>query len=410
MKIRKKMMVAVLSAAIIAGISGTYGYFSDIVTVTNHIATGDVNISLKEYETKQGKETSYSNPKVVLPGDVISKIPRITNYAEPCWVRARISYENDREELEALSDDNLLGIYGQWMRHGEYYYYTQILNRGETVTLFQGIEIPSGWTEEHSDQNLKIRIQADAIQAANFQPDFSAMSPWGNQEIELCVHEENGAAVSKKSKVKLSVEFNGSAHKLVAVPDDFFANIGTAMPGDVFKDSVAISNTTKNPAEIFFHTGLVCQREDRMDLLRKLQLTISMDGKILYSGDLQAESLKSEVSLGKFQPGDGGTMEFAVSVPKELKNAYALRDTAVKWYFTVYEDEVQPSAVPENEWGQSSDPAKDRTAASSVSAVKTADDSPILLLLAAAVMSAVIGAVVLVAKYTIKNVPWTFFK
>lgn len=398
MKIPKKMVIAVLSASMIAGISGTYGYFSDIVTVTNHIATGDVNISLKEYEVKQGRETSYSNPKIVLPGDVISKIPRITNHAQPCWVRARISYENDNEELEALSDRNLLGVSEQWMRQGEYYYYTRVLNQGETVTLFQGVEIPSAWTEEHSSQNLKVNIQADAIQAANFQPDFNAMSPWGNREIELCIHEENGETVSKKEKVELSVEFNGDAHKLLAVPDDFFGNIGTAMPGDVFQDSVEISNTTKKTAEIFFHTGLVCQREDRMDMLRKLQLTISMNGKTIYSGDLQAEKLKSDISLGKFQPGDRGTMEFTVSVPKEMKNAYALRDTAIKWYFTVYEDNVQPSTVPGNEQGQPDTRAEERTASQSVSAVKTGDESPIVLLLTIGIISAVAGTTVLLVR------------
>lgn len=398
MKIRKKMVIAVVSAAMIAGISGTYGYFSDIVTVTNHIATGDVNISLKEYEVKQGRETSYSNPKIVLPGDVISKIPRITNHAQPCWVRARISYENDNEKLEALSDRNLLGITDQWKRQGEYYYYTKVLNQGETITLFQGVEIPSAWTEEHSSQNLKVNIQADAIQAANFQPDFNAMSPWGNQEIELCVHEENGKTVSKKEKVELSVEFNGEAHKLLAVPDDFFANIGTAMPGDVFQDSVEISNTTKNPAKIFFHTGLACQREDRMDMLRKLQLTISMNGKTIYSGDLQSEKLKSDISLGKFQPGEKGTMEFTISVPKELKNAYALRDTAVKWYFTVYEDDIQPSKAPGDELGQPDTRAEDRTASKNVSSVKTGDDSPIALFLIIGIISGVSGTAVLLVR------------
>ena len=49
---------------------------------------------------KGTKEVLYNNKGDVLPGAVVSKIPRITNRALPCWVRARILYTNDRKELE----------------------------------------------------------------------------------------------------------------------------------------------------------------------------------------------------------------------------------------------------------------------------------------------------------------------
>lgn len=398
MKIRKNRLAVCTAAMLIACVSATFGYFSDIVTVTNHIATGDVNISLKEYEVKEGTEISYTNSRIVLPGDVISKIPRITNHAMPCWIRARISYEQDKEELEGLSESNILGVPAQWVKKGEYYYYTEILDYGKSATLFEAVEIPKEWNESHSDQKLTIDIQADAIQAANFEPDFNAMSPWGDQEIELCIHEENGTVVSEKKKVELSVEFSGNAHKLLAVPDDFFANFRTVMPGDTFRDSIDILNTTKKPAEIFFHTGIVCQREDRMDLLRKIQLTISMNGKAIYSGNLLAEELKEEVSLGVFQPGEGGTMEFTVSVPAELKNAYALRDAAVKWYFSVYEDDAEPSVIPEENRVQTSGSSGYRNGTDTAEPVKTADETPLLSLLVMAIISMLTGTTVLIIR------------
>ena len=76
----------------------------------------------------------------------------------------------------------------------------------------------------------------------------------GNEKIQRCVHDTNGLVVKKKSQVKSKVEFEGSAHKLIAAPDDFFSGFSTAMPGDIFKDSVEIRNTTANTAEIFFRT------------------------------------------------------------------------------------------------------------------------------------------------------------
>lgn len=48
-------------------------------------------------------------------------------------------------------------------------------------------------------QKIAVDIQADAIQAANFKPDFSAMSPWGNQVIQKCVHEQDGTLTCKKA-------------------------------------------------------------------------------------------------------------------------------------------------------------------------------------------------------------------
>ena len=46
-----KGMAAAL-AAILAGAIAVYGSFSDSVKVNNHIAVGDVNIELEEYQKK----------------------------------------------------------------------------------------------------------------------------------------------------------------------------------------------------------------------------------------------------------------------------------------------------------------------------------------------------------------------
>lgn len=89
---------------IFLGISGAYAVFSDSVTVKNHIATGDINISLKEYQKKNGKEIFYRNPIEVLPGDFISKIPRITNQGMPCWIRTKISFQNNLEMKDGFGE------------------------------------------------------------------------------------------------------------------------------------------------------------------------------------------------------------------------------------------------------------------------------------------------------------------
>lgn len=373
------LLTGVLSAAAV------YASFSDRLNVVNHIAVGDVNISISEYARKGKGEVKYSQPSEVLPGQSISKIPRIKNEALPCWIRARITYTGADGALEGLKDDNIGGIASEWVKRGEYYYYTKVLKKQETIDLFQTVSIPDDWTEEHAQQKVTVDVQADAIQAANFKPDFSAMSPWGNQVIQQCVHEQNGTLTCRKGETKLSVEFSGKAHKLVAVPDDFFTNLESAMPGDVLKDQVQISNTTDQEAEIFFQTDTTGRSEEQLKMLKEIRFEISQNKKLLYKGTLDAEELAKPKSLGKFKSGQKGSLEFELEIPKEWDNAYALKKTDVTWIFAVKEKEKKESASSDSvdNGGNSGSYAQEKEMQSQrKNPVKTGDDSePLLLLL-----------------------------
>ena len=96
-RVLKVLLAGMFAAGSIAVCAVAYGKFSDSVTVTNHISTGDINISLKELEKKNGREIVYQDNKTILPGDKISKIPRITNQSEPCWIRVKITYTDNLE-------------------------------------------------------------------------------------------------------------------------------------------------------------------------------------------------------------------------------------------------------------------------------------------------------------------------
>lgn len=206
------------------------------------------------------------------------------------------------------------------------------------------------------------------------------MSPWGNQTVEKCIHETNGKTDCKLENVKLSVKFHGDAQKLLAVPDDFFRNFGDILPGDTKKDDIAISNTDKETVEIFFRTELKNQTKEQKDLLEKLILTISMNGKNFYTGSLKASSLEQPVSLGKFKPQTEGKLTFSITVPQDLKNAYALRDASVNWIFTVNK---KGSSLTE----QPSSPDAPESSAS----VKTGDSTPVLTMILLLVASAALS-------------------
>ena len=62
-KFLKWILAGILTAGSIAMCVSAYGKFSDSVTVTNHISTGDINISMKELEKKIGY--TFENHKLL---------------------------------------------------------------------------------------------------------------------------------------------------------------------------------------------------------------------------------------------------------------------------------------------------------------------------------------------------------
>ena len=399
-KKKRKMLVGIL-AALLCMATGAYGYFSDSLEIKNHITMGDIRINMTEFARKGNGEVKYRDPKYIFPGEWISKIPRIKNRALPCWIRARISYGSDKDDVEMLSEHNIEGISSEWIKRGDYYYYTKVLKKQESVDLFQSVSVPAVWTEEHGGQKLNISVQADAIQAANFKPDFTAMSPWGNQEIQECVHETNGTMTCKKGERKLAVEFQGKAHKLIAVPDDFFANLETAMPGDILTDTVKISNTTKNDAEIFFRISTEGRAKEKVDMLKNIRFQIAMGKKVLYRGTLDAAKLQKNHSLGVFKSKASGELKFLLEIPKEWDNAWALKKTDVSWIFAVQDEtsgvnqtEEQKQNGAQSLSGDSAQASVKDTGSRQKSSVKTGDSMPVelmlLLLLAAGISIPVI--------------------
>ena len=382
---KNKKKVAALAAAGILGVAGVlYGASYQKLSVVSHIMVGDVNISLKEYEKQGNKEILYRNARTVLPGTEVSKIPRIINQAMPCWIRARVFFENDKKNVEGLSDENLEGITEKWVKRGDYYYYTQVLKEGESADLFQKVKIPFEWEEEHVEQKLKIEIQAEAIQAANFTPNFRAMSPWENQKIQKCVHEKNGNLVKPKDKAKLAVEFRGKAHELISVPGDFFENFGEVMPGDRLEDVITVSNTTDRDSEIWFQTDTNGRNKEKLSLLKEIKLKIYLEGRLMYKGTLNSSQLgKKKHSLGVYKKGQKRKLKFVLEIPKEWDNSKALKQTDITWIFAVEEEQETDGIGGESARdGQTHRAAAEKTAGfTKKDSVKTGDTSPVEIFL-----------------------------
>ena len=142
-----------------------------------------------------------------------------------------------------------------------------------------------------------------------------------------------------------SVEYRGDAEGLITTPEDFFLDFGTLLPGDKREDVAYIKNTTNDEIEVFFKTEPLDQNEyyDDIDysLLEKISLKISLkqtsssEEKVLYEGNLGAESMSEFISLGEYNKGFDGEFIFKIEVPTSLRNDYTLSRTKVKWVFAV---------------------------------------------------------------------------
>lgn len=325
---------------------------SAVTSVINELETGIIDISLKEYQLNENKEEVIWQDQVnIMPGATISKIPKITNEAMDCWVRAKVKISSRLQKVDSLSLEQIEGISDDWIKIGEYFYYKKILKSKETVTLFQSIQIPTNWKEEHEQNEIKMIVQVDAVQAKHFTPNFSGDAPWGGLTIEKCIHEDGYDinTFQREKESSLTVHYEKDAKKLIAKPDDFFAQFGVLMPGDEQEGRVEIKNKGKNPVNIFFKTeGL-----EEANLLEKITLTIknrasdSEEERVLYEGNLRSKELEEYLLLGCYEPSYEGEFTFVLKLPEELNNTYSLEKRKVKWYFMAQEIEDTSTSTKE---------------------------------------------------------------
>lgn len=319
------MLLFTMAASPIPAMAATY-----TTEVTNNISMGDINISINEFEHDgNGNEVSYKDGKMVVPGQKIDKIIRINNNANKAWVRAKLSY-SDWNGFKGLSDDDVELASDSWIKRGDYYYCITPVDKDKYVDLIKAVNIPSDWKEDRSNGIFQIFTSVDAVQTANFTPDFGAEDPWFGTIIEECVHTTQNVKTESTDK-PFSVVFEGGSSGIVKVGDDFFSNWASLMPGDTVSDKVTIGNNYSRGVSIYFHNETLADDA----LAKAVQLTIRSGDKILYEGSLSG-AMEKKVSLGYFSKGETGEITYTLSVPAELTNKYALANTKTKWVFECY--------------------------------------------------------------------------
>lgn len=324
-------------------ISGIYAFTNmSIVSVENELNTGAINIELKEYTmAENGKEVLYNpNIKDVLPGEKVSFIPRISNLGGDCYVRAKVTYTDINNNNTKEADNNIEIEKKNWIKCGDYWYYKLVVKSGENVDLFKTFKIPEDISNEYQGKDIQINITTEAVQAKNFKPDFESASPW--QDVSIKKAKDNSYKTDKvQSNTNVKIEYENNADLYIDVPDTFFGELSYIFPGDIISEEAIINNKSSNEIDYFVSTGNLDENNKEVkELINKLKLTIKIDDKVIYEGNvLGIENL----SLGKYKENESAKVTFMISVPKNLENEYSALNSVLKWKFTVSgEEKIDP--------------------------------------------------------------------
>lgn len=200
----KKLLTAATSVALVAvvGVGATLAYFTDNDSTTNTVTMGHVDINLTETtNANEGEEPTAIDPDAgmqftnVMPGDVLSKILRITVQpgSQNAYIRVQMDIEaadeditaEDLQLLEAMLREQIVS--GDWYFDGEYYYYANEMEAADSVDFFRTVNIPAEWGNNTADGSFTIDLVAEAIQAENVTPDRNSIGKitgWPEAVIE----------------------------------------------------------------------------------------------------------------------------------------------------------------------------------------------------------------------------------
>ena len=172
---KQKILALGLSLLAVAMIGGTSAFFTASERTHNIITTSGVSIELIE-DTEEtgvdGRPIPFTNIEDAMPGDRISKIPKIKNIDETdIYVRMKVtaSVELETGESFRISPSVFnLDLSRSWSPHDGYYIYMRTLHPGETTqALFTTVTIPNNLEDKYQNAKYSLTLHGEAVQTSN---------------------------------------------------------------------------------------------------------------------------------------------------------------------------------------------------------------------------------------------------
>lgn len=168
-KSKLKIFVVALVAVALTFISQeTIAYYTTVGKATNVVTSGNIQFIIHE-KTDQGTEFPKEGVYIV-PGDIVSKKVSIESDCEqPFYLRVKVVYGVDSQELSAEDCFKLNINEEHWELHDGWYYYKAIVNPGETTPeVFSHVEIVGSKVDnDYLGKTLTLTVNAQAVQSKN---------------------------------------------------------------------------------------------------------------------------------------------------------------------------------------------------------------------------------------------------
>ena len=289
--------------------------------------TGGVSISLEAYSLdNNGKRIPFTEPDGLVPGQKIPYILIIQNNGNDAWVRVKVKYVSDVGSGEnAAGDSWLKGIGDSWVKRGDYWYYMETLDAGSRLDFCTSLQVPD-LSNVPEEVTFKINARAEAVQAANVTPNFTAENPFAG----LLVDDSDAVYDDATNAAGFIVSYGTGAENIVDA-SKLFTDINDMMPGDVRTGTVTVNNSNDYRIHVVLKEK---GNQTRELLLKQMKLTIYKNGKTLYDGDLTDDSLVNGLSLGNFAAKTTTSLTFKLELPKEVMNQTAFTNINLEWEFT----------------------------------------------------------------------------
>lgn len=167
MKLRL-LVISLLAIFVTFFTQDTLAYYSTVGKATNVVTSGDIEFIIHEM-TDQGTEFPKEGVYII-PGDVVSKEVSVENVCtHPFYLRVKIVYGIDSQELSAEECFKLNIDETHWQYVDGWYYYKGIVEPGMTTpNVFSKVEIVGSKVDNtYIGKTLSLSVIAHAVQSEN---------------------------------------------------------------------------------------------------------------------------------------------------------------------------------------------------------------------------------------------------
>jgi hypothetical protein len=180
MKRNNKFIVLIIVLFIVLVTSGIVAYYSTSVDVQKAFKMGLVDVELKTFVEVNGHNIEYTSNDLEISSNQFSYMPVVynANRSGDCYVRVKTYINTDDDSIPV--DSNRVFNLNDSVSYGSdgYFYYKSILSPSDNVKFYDGIILED--INDYRNGTLRVVSVVEAIQAQNFDVNFTTNTPWGD--------------------------------------------------------------------------------------------------------------------------------------------------------------------------------------------------------------------------------------